>query len=175
MYIVDDTAVNAMATGRTSREAAIVVTSGLLDAMDVVELESVLALIFYRIKSEQIAPETFLVPTVGASAVLAEQVDGMAWLQKLLFTPMPVIERIVGWMHPPNDEFEIDMASTLFTRYPPALATALQKMDGRSALALGAAVTAHLWLAPSLNVATRPETAGVHKSLRERVAVLQEL
>lgn len=175
MYIVDDTAVNAMATGRSSREAAIVVTSGLLDVMDVVELESVLALIFYRIKSEQIAPETFVVPTFGASAVLAEQVDGLGWLQKLLFSPMPFIERIVAWMHPVNDEFEIDMASTLFTRYPPALATALEKMDGRSALALGAAVTAHLWLAPPLNVATRLETAGVHKPLRERVAVLQEL
>jgi heat shock protein HtpX len=167
LYIVDDPAINAMATGPNAREAAIVVTSGLLDNLEVVEIEAVLSSIFFRIKSEQIAVETFAVPTVGAAIV--------AWLQRLFFLPLPLIERVLAWLHPADDEFEIDMASTLITRYPPALASALEKMEGRSALSLGTAVTAHLWMAPPVNVATRPETAGVHKPLRDRVAVLQEL
>lgn len=175
MYIVDDPAINAMATGLQAQKAAIVITSGLLDNLDVVEVEAVLALIFHRIKSEQILAETFVVPTFGVSAVLGEQMDNVAWLQRLLFAPMPLVERILAWLHPADADFEIDIASTLITRYMPALASALQKMEGRSALAMGAAVTAHLWLAPLVNVATRPETASVHKPLRERVAVLREL
>jgi heat shock protein HtpX len=175
MYIVDDPAINAMAAGTNAREAAVVVTSGLLDNLEVVEIEAVLALIFFRIKSDQIVPETFAVPTIGVSAVLAEQLDNIAWLQRLLFAPMPLIERVLMWLHPADSEFEIDIASTLINRYPPALASALEKMIGRSALAMGTAVTAHLWLAPPVNVATQPESAGVHKPLRERVAVLQEL
>jgi heat shock protein HtpX len=175
MYIVDDPAVNAMATGLDVRRSAIVVTSGLLDTLEVVEIEAVLAWVFHRIKTEQIAAETLLVSTFGMSAVWAEQVDGVAWLQKLLMVPMPIVDRIVAWLHPAENEFALDIESTLITRYPPALATAMQKMDGHSALAMGAAVTAHLWFAPPLNVATRPDLAGVHKPLRERIAVLQEL
>jgi heat shock protein HtpX len=175
MYIVDDPAINALATGTDPRRAAIVVTSGLVQSLEVVEIEAVLSLVFYRIKSGQIVPETFVVPTVGASAVLAEQLDNIVWLQRLLFLPMPFIDRVLAWLHPADAEFETDIASTLTTRYPPALASALEKMMGRSALAMGTAVTAHLWMAPPVNVATRPESAGVHKPLRDRVAVLQEL
>lgn len=175
MYIVDDPAINAMATGSNSRQAAIVVTSGLLENLEVVEIEAVLSLIFFRIKSEQIVAETFAVPTVGASVVLAEQMDNVGWLQRVLFAPLPLVERVMVWLHPAEAEFETDIASTIITRYPPALASALAKMEGRSALAMGTVVTAQLWLAPPVNVATRPQSAGLHKPLRERVAVLQEL
>lgn len=175
LYVVDDPAINAMAVGQKAQSAAIVVTTGLLEELDVVEVEAVLALVFHRIKSEQIAAETFAVPTVGVAAVLGEQVDNIIWLQRLLFLPMPFIERFLVWLHPADCEFDIDVASTLITRYPPALASALTKMEGRSALAMGTSVTAHLWLASPLNIAMRPVVAGLHKPLSERVAVLQEL
>jgi heat shock protein HtpX len=175
MYVVDDPAINAMATGTDPRQAAIVVTSGLVNDLDVVEIEAVLSLVFFRIKSGQIVPETFVVPTFGAGVVLAEQLDDLTWLQRLLCLPSPLIDRLLAWLHPADSEFETDIASTLTTRYPPALASALEKMMGRSALAMGTSVTAHLWMAPPVNVATRPESAGVHKPLRDRVAVLQEL
>lgn len=175
LYVVDDPAINAMAVGQKSRETAIAVTTGLLDELSVVEVEAVLALIFYRIKSEDVSAGTFAVPTIGAVAVLGEHIDDVPWLSRLLLAPMPVIERFLMWLHPAESEFDVDVASTLITRYPPALASALDKMDGRSALAMGTPVTAHLWLAPPINVALSTASAGIHKPLSERVAVLQEL
>lgn len=175
LYVVDDPGVNAMATGTKVRDSAVVVTTGLLENLDVVELEAVLALLFQRIKSEEILAETLAVPTVGGTAAWGERLDDSPFLQKILMSPMPAVERLLAWLHPAESEFEVDMASTLITRYPPALASALNKMDGRSALALGTPVTAHLWLAPPVNVALRPSVAALHKPLSERVAVLQEL
>jgi heat shock protein HtpX len=175
MYVVDDPAINAMATGRDSRNASVVVTSGLLNELDLVELEAVLALVFHRIKTGQIGPETLAVATYGAVAVLGESVDQWMAVQRILLSPMPLIEKVLVALHPADDEPIADIASTLITRYPPALASALEKMEGRSALAMGTRVTAHLWVAPPVNVATKTATAGVHKPLRDRVAVLREL
>jgi heat shock protein HtpX len=174
LYVVDDTAINAMAVQQRSG-AAIVATTGLLEHLDVVEVEAVLALLFQRIKSQELLAQTFVVPTVGAAAVFAEHFDDKPGLRKLLLSPMPLIERVLTWLHPADAEFDVDIAATLITRYPPALASALQKMDGHSALAMGTPVTAHLWLAPPVNVSLLQSGTGLHKPLSERVAVLQEL
>ena len=176
LYIVEDPALNAMATGRDDHHGSLVFTTGAIEQLSVVELEALSALLLYRLKAGDVGAQTIVVPTVGISAVLAEVADKWDWLRRILLVPMPLIQRTMIKLHPAREELETDVAAVQFTRYPPALATALEKMDGHSVLAMGSLVTAHLWAAPPLSVAARPPNAAlVHAPLRERIAVLQEL
>ena len=66
MYIVDDPAPNAFATGRNPKHAAIAVTTGLLEKMNRVELEGVLAHELSHIRNYDILVSTLAVTLVGA-------------------------------------------------------------------------------------------------------------
>src|SRR5947209_8977698 len=72
MYVVDDPAPNAFATGRNPKHAAIAVTTGLLEKMNRVELEGVLAHELSHIKNYDILVTTIAVTAVGAIALLAD-------------------------------------------------------------------------------------------------------
>lgn len=175
IYVVEDSALNAMAVGRNPRSAALVVTTGLLEELTLIELEAVVAFELLRIKLLDTAPETYVVPTVGAAAVLGEAADRWQWLQRILFAPMPLIERVLVWLYAGRKDVSLDVATVSFTQYPPALASALEKMDGKSALAMGTPVTAHLWMAPPLGLRASTSLSKIHVPLAERVAVLREL
>ena len=69
IYVVDDAAPNAFATGRNPRHAAIAVTTGLLEKMNRVELEGVLAHELSHIKNYDILISTLAVTMVGAVAL----------------------------------------------------------------------------------------------------------
>src|SRR6476659_1578051 len=72
VYIVEDPAPNAFATGRNPKHAAIAVTTGLLDTMNRVELEGVLAHELSHVKNYDILVTTIAVIAVGAIALLAD-------------------------------------------------------------------------------------------------------
>ena len=72
VYIVDDPAPNAFATGRNPRHAAIAVTTGLLEKMNRVELEGVLAHELSHIKNYDILVSTIAVTLVGTAALLSD-------------------------------------------------------------------------------------------------------
>ena len=75
VYIIDDPAPNAFATGRNPRHAAIAVTTGLLEQMNRVELEGVLAHELSHIRNYDILVSTLAVTMVGAVAILADVDD----------------------------------------------------------------------------------------------------
>ena len=68
LYVVDDPAPNAFATGRNPKHAAIAVTTGLLEKMNRVELEGVLAHELSHIKNYDILVSTLAVTMVGVIA-----------------------------------------------------------------------------------------------------------
>ena len=72
VYIVDDPAPNAFATGRNPKHAAIAVTTGLLEKMNRVELEGVLAHELSHIQNYDILVSTLAVTLVGAVALLTD-------------------------------------------------------------------------------------------------------
>src|SRR3954463_14483416 len=79
IYIVDDDAPNAFATGRNPRHAAIAVTTGLLEKMNRVELEGVVAHELSHIRNYDILVSTLAVTLVGAVALLANFGIRMMW------------------------------------------------------------------------------------------------
>src|SRR5260370_31685870 len=72
VYIVNDNAPNAFATGRDPKHAAVAVTTGLLEKMNRVELEGVLAHELSHVKNYDILVTTVAVIAVGAIALLAD-------------------------------------------------------------------------------------------------------
>ena len=72
LYIIDDPAPNAFATGRNPKHAAIAVTTGLLEKMNRVELEGVLAHELSHIKNYDILVSTLAVTMVGVVALLSD-------------------------------------------------------------------------------------------------------
>src|SRR3954447_8178548 len=72
LYVVDDPAPNAFATGRNPEHAAIAVTTGLLEKMNRVELEGVLAHELSHVKNYDILISTVAVVAVGAITLISE-------------------------------------------------------------------------------------------------------
>ena len=79
VYVIDDPAPNAFATGRNPRHAAIAVTTGLLEKMNRVELEGVVAHELSHIRNYDILISTLAVTLVGAAALLADLGIRMIW------------------------------------------------------------------------------------------------
>lgn len=149
LLLVDDPAPNAFVAGRNPRNAAVVVTTGLLDRLNRVELEGVLAHELAHVKSYDIRPSTLAVTMAGS-------------------------RRLVRQLISPDRETVADLAAVTMTRYPPGLTDALEKLreDGTELARVGRG-TAHLWLGEPSDPAghkysTRP-------SLEHRLALLREL
>lgn len=155
VFVVDDGAPNAAVLARTPREGALVVTSGLLDRLDRVQLEAVLAHELMRVRRGE---ATVNLTVASLPARLAGILPGVAAWAGGRITDGSVL-------------VDADLAVTDVTRYPPGLEGALESIrtDGRTVANNGRAYR-HLWL----NV---PDDAVVAStfSLTDRIAVLQEL
>ena len=146
VYVIDDPAPNAFATGRNPRYAAIAVTTGLLDKMNRIELEGVLAHELSHIKNYDVLSSTLAVTLVGLPAVVVPPV----------FTPL--IHMAVDGRR----EAAADANGVSLTRYPPGLIAALEKLEAdKTVVHFNSRAIAHLWI-------ERPP-------LDERIKVLKEL
>jgi heat shock protein HtpX len=124
VYIVDDAAPNAFATGRDPKHAAIAVTTGLLEKMNRIELEGVLAHELSHVKNYDVLVSTLAVTLVGVA---------VPWL-------VPVA---VGR----GRESSADISGVALTRYPPGLISALEKLKADNTVVhSNPRATAHLWI-----------------------------
>jgi heat shock protein HtpX len=204
IYIVDDPAPNAFATGRNPRHAAIAVTTGLLEKMNRVELEGVLAHELSHVKNYDILVSTIAVTLVGAVALLSDiAFRTMYWnggrvsregdrennnnplaLFGLLFVMLaPVIAWAMQAAISRRRESLADASAVQMTRYPPGLVSALEKLLADTTVTHSASkATAHLWIEqPMSGVGDRGRFGGfnrlfdTHPPLEERIAALREL
>jgi heat shock protein HtpX len=156
LYVVEDDAPNAFATGRDPRHAAVAVTTGLLDKMNRVELEAVLAHELCHVKNYDILVSTLAVTMVGLVSVI-----------------LPFTARLVRLAVGDRREPLADMSGVSLTRYPPGLIAALEKLrDDRAVVRAGSRATAHLWIEAPPAVGRH---AGAHPPLDERIQALREL
>lgn len=153
LVVADDPAPNALVYGRHARSATLLVTTGLLDRLDRIELEGVVARQLALVKHGELGPATLavaLLSVVGPVRPLAE------W-----------VRRTAG----PDSPVTADANGVAITRYPPGLVAAYEKVrtDG-PAVRAGTAATAHLWLVPPTG-----STGETHPPLEERIEALREL
>ncbi len=146
LMVIESPGLNALAAGSRPGRSVVGVTSGMLSELDRIELEAVLAEELIQIRRHETLPATVLVATLGIGRAIAL---------------------------PEDRDAQVDLAAVALTRYPPALAAALEKVDTKGAVVTGqGATTAHLWLAdPS---ATHSPRRG-RLTLRERIEALREL
>jgi heat shock protein HtpX len=204
IYIVDDPAPNAFATGRNPRHAAIAVTTGLLEKMNRVELEGVLAHELSHVKNYDILVSTIAVTLVGAVALLSDLAfRTMFWnggrvsregdrenhnnplaIFGLLFVMLaPVVAWAMQAAISRRRESLADASAVQMTRYPPGLVSALEKLLADTTVTHSASkATAHLWIEqPMSGVGDRGRFGGfnqlfdTHPPLEERIAALREL
>lgn len=204
LYVIDDPAPNAFATGRNPKHAAIAVTTGLLEKMNRIELEGVLAHELSHIKNDDILVSTLAVTMVGVVALLADiGVRGLLFggrnrnsndggnivylalmaLALVLLVLSPIIARLMQFAVSRKRESLADISGVEMTRYPPGLISALEKLQADQTVVHSASrATAHLWIESPL--ARTPEEGKMsklnrmfdtHPPLEERIAALQEL
>ena len=170
VYVIDDDAPNAFATGRDPKHAAIAVTTGLLDKLNRVELEGVLAHELAHVKNYDILVSTLAVTMVGLVALLADfglrflwwggprhrndQHQGgpgpaaaLAVFGFALLVLAPLAARLMQFAVSRRREALADVSGVSLTRYPPGLISALEKLrDDTTVVHSGSRATAHLWI-----------------------------
>ncbi len=203
LFVIDDPAPNAFATGRNPRHGAIAVTTGLLEKMNRVELEGVLAHELSHIKNYDILVATLAVIMVGVIAALSD-----LGLRFMIFgggrrssggnnqNPIVMITALVFILLAPlaaalmklainrRRESLADISAIEITRYPPGLIAALEKLKVDSTVVGGNhRLTAHMWIEEPM-----PRYEGgdkrksrwshlfdTHPPLDDRIAALREL
>jgi heat shock protein HtpX len=164
-YIIDDTAPNAFATGRNPQNSAIVVTTGLLQKMDRLELEGVIAHEMSHIKNFDIRYATLVVVLVGTVALLSDWMGRSFFygrgrrdrrgggnaifilLALILVILAPVIAKLIQLAISRQREYLADSSGALLTRYPEGLASALEKISkDTEPLEVANKATAHLYI-----------------------------
>ena len=204
VYIIDDPAPNAFATGRDPKHAAIAVTSGLLEKMNRVELEGVVAHELSHIKNYDILVSTLAVTLVGAVALLSNLAIRMMWwnggrerrdgdhrdggnplaLIGFVFLILsPIAAKAMQAAVSRRRETLADVSACQMTRYPPGLISALEKLKEDTTVTHSAsAATAHMWIEQPMSGVADHGKLGMwnrmfdtHPPLEERIALLREL
>ena len=203
VYIVDDPAPNAFATGRNPKHAAIAVTTGLLEKLNRVELEGVIAHELSHVRNYDILVSTLAVTLVGSIALLTNIGMRMMWwnggrvrrdgdrnggnplalLGLVLLIFAPIIAKLMQAAVSRRRETLADVSACQMTRYPPGLISALEKLrDDVTVTHSATTATAHLWIEQPLSGVGDAGKFGrlnrmfdTHPPLEERIALLREL
>jgi heat shock protein HtpX len=204
LYIVDDPAPNAFSTGRNPKHAAIAVTTGLLDKMNRVELEGVLAHELSHIRNYDVLVMTLAVTMVGIIALLSDFfLRIMFWtggrggrddnnnnplgivfaiLGFVLLIFAPIIAALMQMAVSRKREYLADASGVQLTRYPPGLISALEKLkDDHTATHFASKATAHLWIEEPLDKeSNKGETKwnhlfDTHPPIDDRIHALEQM
>lgn len=163
LLVLEDAAPNALVLGRGPADAALVVTAGLLACLDRMELEALVAHELSHVKRGDLA--------VAATAARALALAALWW---------PAAAQVMLRLAGSRRESLADQAAVRVTRYPPALAAALDKLAAAPSTRPGGLspwttrLTGPLWCSP-LSEARPPRPMAGVLDLGERAALLREL
>ncbi len=198
IYIVDDPAPNAFATGRDAEHGVVAVTTGLLSILDRSELEGVVAHELSHIGNRDILISTMVVVLVGFVTLLSDfflrmtfwgggrrnNGDGKIQLIMMLVgialaILAPIIAAIIQLAISRKREFLADASGALLTRYPDGLAGALLKISGYpTQMKRANHATAHLYISDPFKdkkkkIGFMHKLFLTHPPVEERVAALR--
>ncbi len=166
LYVIDDPAPNAFATGRDPKHSAIVVTKGLLSLLDKNELEGVVAHELAHIQNRDTLLMTVTVILIGIVTIILDIAlrfsifggshrdggnQGQAVIAIIVLVVVsiltPILLTALKMAISRKREFLADATGALYTRYPEGLASALRKISGhKEPMKTASTATAHLFI-----------------------------
>lgn len=192
LYVIDDPAMNAFATGRDPKRASIAVTTGLLQAMDKAELEGVLAHELGHVKNYDIRLNMIVFGLVVAIGMIADIMLRLALFGGrgrnnnagpllLVFGLVaaiiaPLVAALVQAAVSRQREYLADATGAMTTRYPEGLARALEKIGGgTSQTRTQNSSMAHAWFANPLRDGGLNRLFATHPPIEARINRLREI
>ncbi|HXF52322.1 MAG TPA: M48 family metallopeptidase [Dehalococcoidia bacterium] len=201
VYIIEDGSPNAFATGRDPEHAAIAVTRGLLQKLDRLELEGVIAHELSHIGNYDIRLMTIVVVLVGLIALMADFFLRWTWwgagrrpsnrdrsagsgvalillLALIAAILMPLVAQIIKFAISRQREYLADASAALLTRYPEGLARALEKIAADpDPLEVANKATAHLYINNPLreHESFLNNLFSTHPPIEERIRLLRAM
>ena len=195
VYIIDDQAPNAFATGRDKEHAVVAVTTGLLNTMERTELEGVLAHELSHIGNRDMLVSTVAVVLVGFVTLASDfflrstflggggnDRDNkgnpvLAIIAVALIVLAPIIATLMQLAISRKREFLADASGALLTRYPEGLANALRKIGAYSQpMHRANNATAHLYISNPFGPGTKTSALAklfmTHPPIEERIKAL---
>jgi heat shock protein HtpX len=199
LYVMDDPAPNAFATGRNKDHAAVAVTSGLLGMMNRTELEGVIAHELSHIGNKDILLQTVVVVLVGFVTLLADfflrsslwgigggdrdrdsRTQGIKVIVGIALAILaPLFAQLIQLAISRRREYLADASGALLTRYPEGLASALEKIAGYGGgMRNPNRATAHMFIASPFGGGFGKKAATLfmtHPPAEDRIKVLREM
>lgn len=190
IYVIEDSAMNAFATGRDPEHGVICFTTGLLRRLDRTELEGVAAHELSHIGNRDTLISTVVVVLVGFVALLADWFRHAAWfgfggrdnrnshpamiiLALVLSLLAPLAAMLIQLAISRKREYVADASGALLTRYPEGLASALRKISADpEPLEAANRATAHLFISNPFKGAKVSKLFMTHPPVEERIKAL---
>ncbi len=196
IYLIEDSAPNAFATGRNPEHGVICLTTGIIQKLEKSELEGVIAHELSHIGNKDILLSTVVVVMVGFVTLLADwfrnwtffggrrrssDSEGGGQLQMVLMIAAiilsilaPIAAILMQLAISRKREFLADADGALLTRYPEGLARALEKISADpEKLEVANRATAHLYIANPFKGKKVSKLFMTHPPIEERVKVLR--
>lgn len=200
VYVIPEEAPNAYATGRDPEHASIAVTEGLLETLNRVEMEGVVAHELAHVKNRDVLVGTLVATLVGVVVLLSD------WMLRAFFwggyrgrrgrggapgallavaglvlaALAPLFAQLIRFAVSRQREFLADAEGAMISRYPPGLVSALRKIAASVTPMRGANnATAHLWFSqpsrvPGEGWSRLERLFSTHPPIEERIKALQE-
>lgn len=190
VYIINDPAPNAFATGRDPKHSAIAVTSGLLDIMDDAELEGVLAHEMGHIQNFDIRVSMIVFGLVVAVGIIADILLRMMFFSRgrdnnnpviailgiVAIIVAPLVAMLVQLAVSRQREYLADATGALTTRHPEGLASALQKLGEYGApVRRKSSSMAHMWISDPDKPGFAARMLSTHPPIAERIERLHDM
>jgi len=201
LYVIEDTAPNAFATGRDKNHAVVCCTVGLLQKLDRSELEAVVAHEFSHIKNYDMLLMSIVSILVGLITLLADlmlrssfgrrnrksskdsgQISLLFTIVGLLLTLLsPIIAQLIQLAISRRREYFADASAVAITRQPTALISALTKISSdKEPLEAANKATAHLYIANPLknhhdSIGWFAKLFNTHPPIKDRIQALSQI
>lgn len=200
IYVIDDSAINAFATGRDPKHSVVCVTTGILDRLNKAELEGVIAHELSHVRNYDIRLMAIVVILVGLVALLADFFMRSLWygggrrersdrgnaqgiflmIGIAMAILSPLIATLIQLAVSRKREFLADASGALLTRYPEGLASALEKISkDKEPLEVANNATAHLYISNPFKSKTSghwfANLFNTHPPIEERIKILRSM
>jgi len=199
LYVIEDSAPNAFATGRDTHHAVICATTGLIDKLNRTELEAVVAHEISHIRNYDMRLMSIVTILVGMIVLISDwflrgsqfggrsrnregnNVGAILFLIGLILALLsPLIAKLIQLALSRRREFLADASGVMLTKYPDGLMSALQKISAdKEPLEVANKATAHLYIVNpfkgSLARGWAVNLFNTHPPVEERIKALKEM